>query len=495
MALLAGWTASGANRYAIEVRADQGLNVSGTVTLEWRNESGNSSAEIPLVCSGRMKRATIGGAAVRIDKERLILPAPVAPGGTASVRIEFEEGAKARYGYRMLTGPWHPKALTFRNGRYNPNQQQADDYDVTLTAPPALIVASAGELVEQSQAAEGRRRWHWRLPHATSFGLAASTDFVETRRNSQGVEIRLYQLRGDSRFDPVMADYAADAIAYYRRLFQFYPHPAVVMLPGAFSSGGGYAPASGITIFHKNTGDYHVRWIVAHEVAHQYWGFDTVIDDGDFCHWPGLGLGLYSDQRYMAERERGRYGSGRYRDAVARGFDTTIRRPVAQMRKLEFDWNNIISHEKSYAVVRMLEELMGSERFLQFVNTLLEQYRYQYLSFDAFQATAEKIAGQKLDWFFHDWVDTNGVASYAIEGVHTSESGVQVQVRRTGTARFPIEVRLTAEDGSQNTRRIAVEQEVQTLDFAGAGRPKRIELEPRGRCPLLKQGKELWEGQ
>jgi hypothetical protein len=37
-------------------------------------------------------------------------------------------------------------------------------------------------------------------------------------------------------------------------------------------------------------------WIVAHEIAHRYWGFNKIIDDGDFCHWPGLALGIYSDQ-------------------------------------------------------------------------------------------------------------------------------------------------------------------------------------------------------
>ncbi len=487
--------AAGANQYTIDIQADRNLNVRGTATLTWRNETGRPSTEIPIVCDGRMKKATAGGAPLRIDRKRVLLPASIAPGSTALVEIEFEGNARGAYGYHMLSGPWHPKAVTFRSGTYNPKQPQADNYDLTLTAPAALVIAAAGELVEESAAPDGRRRRRWRLQNVTSFGLAASPDFVETRRNSAGVEIRLYQLRGDTRFDAVMADYAVDVIAFYKQTFGFYPHPAVVMLPGKFSSGGGYAPASGITVFHRNTGDDYVRWIVAHEVAHQYWGFDTVIDDGDFCHWPGLPLGIYSDQRYMASHGTLRFSSGQYRDAAAKGLDTTVRRTTEQMRALKFDWNNVVCHQKAYAVIRMLEDLIGTDRFAQLVQRLLERYRYQYLSFDDFYSTAEAISAQKLDWFFHDWVNTNAVASYAVEGVQRHETGVHVQIRRTGAARFPVEVRLTMRDGAQAVKRIAYDQEIQTVEFPATGEPKRVEIEPRGICPLIKQGKELWEQQ
>ncbi len=494
-ALLAFGIAAGGNQYTIEVQADRNLNVRGVVRLTWRNEMNHETAEVPVLCSGKMKRATAGGKPLRIDSKRVLLPQAVAAGATTSIEIEFEENARSSYGYRMLAGAWHPTAVTFRNGSYNPNQRQADSYEVTLTLPASLMVAAVGESIEKSPAPAGQQRWRWRLQNVTNFGLAASPDFVETRRSSEGVDIRLYQLRGDGRFDPAMADYAVDVIAFYKRLFGFYPHPAVVMLPGDFRFGGGYTPASGFTVFHKNTGDDYQRWIVAHEIGHQYWGFDTVIDDGNYYHWPGLALGIYSDQRYIASRGKPRFGSGQYRQAAAKGLDTTIRRTTKEMKALRFNWGSVICHEKAYAVVRMLEDVMGADRFLRLLQTLLDRYRYRRLSFDDFQATAEAVAGQKLDWFFHDWVDTNGAASYAIESVRPREGGAQVQIRRTGTARFPIEVRLTMDDGSQTIRRIALEPEVQTLDFATPGRPKRVEIDPGGRCPLLKQGKEVWERQ
>jgi hypothetical protein len=468
--------AAAANQYTLDIRADRNLGVRGKTALTWRNETGRPAAEIPLVCTGRMKRASIGGKPVQIDDGRVLLPEPVATGGLASVEIEFEESARRSNGYRMLTGAWHPKAVTFRNGRYNPDQRQADNYDVTVTAPAALIVAAAGASIEDAPARDGQKRWRWRLENATSFGLAASPDFEETRRSSAGVDIRLYRLRGDTRFDPVMADYAIDAMAFYRQLFGFYPHPALVMLP-----------ATGITVYHKNTeGDYQ-RWIVAHEIAHQYWGFDTVIDDGDYYHWPGLALGIYSDQRYIATHGKLRYPSGGYRNAVAKGLDTTIRRTRDQRKALRYDWNNAVCHQKAYAVIRMLEDLMGADRFFELVRGLLDRRRFQYLSPDDFVKAAEGAAGRKLDWFFHDWVDTNAAGGFAIDAVEKGERGVRVRIRRTGAARFPVEIRLTMDDGVQAVKRASYEPEVETLEFPVAGQPKLVEIDPRGVCPFPRQ--------
>ncbi len=492
-ALLLFCTVARANQYTIEVQADRNLKVRGVETISWQNNTGHPAKEIPLICSCRLKRATLQGKPLRIRNNRVLLLEPVEADAGISIKLEFGESAKKAYGYRMLTGAWHPKAVTFRNGQYNINQKQADDYEVTLSAPAALIVAAAGELIDKISTPDGQQRWHWRLQNVTSFGLAASPNFVETYRNAEDVKVRLFQLRGDSRFNPVMADYAVDIIAFYKKLFGFYPQPAAILLPGDYGYGGGYAPASGIMVFHKSSGDYYLRWIVAHEIGHQYWGFDTVIDDGDFNHWPGLPLGIYSDQRYMALHGGGRFGTYQYREAAAKGLDTTIRKTSKEMKKLKFDWNNIICHSKAFGVIRMLEDLMGKDHFLKLIQILLERFRYQYLSFEDFQAVAEEEADRQLDWFFHDWVNTNSVASYVIEDVQRREKGISVKIRRMGTARFPIEIGVMMDDGSHIMQRIAHEPEVQFLDFEISGVPKLVEIDPRKICPTIDQGKRIWE--
>jgi hypothetical protein len=486
--------AAAANQYAIEVRADRNLNVRGVETVVWRNGGSEASTEIPIVCACDIEEIVGWGRQIRMQNRRVVLPSPVPPQETASIQIHFKANAKGSYGYRMLADAWHPKIGTAPAGRSALERPQADSYDVTLTAPASLTVASSGEWIEKPAATGGQRKFHWRLAEATSFGLAASSSFVETLRDSEGVDIRLYQLRGDSRFDAKMADYAVDVVRFYKRLFGFYPHPAVVTLPGSYRSGGGYSPASGFVVFHKISGDYYERGYAAHEIGHQYWGFDTVLDDAEPCHWLGLGLGIYSDNLYMsAHGLRSVVGVGDYLDAAAKGFDTTLRQPPEKMRSLQFNWNGAICHAKSYAVMRMLADLMGPERFLRFLQTLLGRYRGRYLSADDFQNAAQAAADQDLGWFFHDWVDTNRTASYAIETVRSVGDSVEVYIRRTGTARFPVSVGLTMADGGHQVERIDPVPEVQTLKFAAAHDPIRVQIDPNGICPLMTQGKEVWE--
>lgn len=483
----------GANQYRIEVDSDQKLNVRGTVTLTWHNETGQPVSNLPLICSGKIKGAWDGAAPLKVSGNAVLLPRPVPNNDVTTLRISFETHSRGAYGYRVLMDAWHPKALTFRHGIWSHNQRQADDYEVTITAPASLIIASAGSVAETSPLSSGNQKRSWRLQGATSFGLAASTKFKETSRDSEGIQVRLFQLPGEDRFESVMADYAVEAIAFYKKIFGFYPHPALVMLPGQFSSGGGYAPASGFTIFHNSTGEWR-RWIVAHEIAHQYWGFDTIIDDGDYCHWMGIGLGIYSDQLYMSSLEPPglRFNTGSYFAAASKGLDTTIRKTNQERKTLKYDWNNAVCHAKSYQVVQMLADMVGPDRFMQILLRILDQFRNQYLSFEQFQAAVEAVAEQKLDWFFHDWVETDGRMSYAIAAVNAHNGAIDVQVRSTGTARFPLEVQVNTEDGAQIVKRISPQSEVQTLNFITSSPPTRIELDPKRKCPLIRDGKEVW---
>ncbi len=484
-----------AHEYRIEVAADQNLNVRGFVTIRWRNDTGKPVSDIPLDCKGVMKSASVEGKPVRLKDGRALLSKPVDSAATLAIRIEFNEKARGAYGYRMLTEAWHPKAITWHKNLFNPKQRQADDYEVTLTAPESLVIASAGETIESGPPIAGIRRYRWRMEKVTSFGLAASPNFAETKRTTEGVDVRLYELRGETRLDSSMADLAVEAITFFRQTFGFYPHPALVMLPGAFSSGGGYSPASGFTVYHRNTGEGR-PWIVAHEIGHQYWGFDTVLDDGDLYHWPGLGLGIYSDQLFMAARKSSyRFGSGAYLKAAAAGFDTTIRRPSQDLKSLKFDWNNAIYHSKAYAVIRMLADLVGAERFQSALRGLTSDYRHRILPAEEFQRAVETVAERNLDWFFQDWVEGNSTARFAIEQVTARDGTVEVVVSRTGEARFPVEVKVTTADGKESVKRMAHDAERQTLVFPSTSPPKRVEIDPRGTCPILKSGKEVWNAE
>jgi len=503
--------ASAGNAFRLNVRFDPSANeIGGWAVLTVANESPIPWAEIPLALDGGriIQIRGTGGEALpsRPGREEnttlVVFPSPLPPGGTFVLEVEFRgafplDGA----GYRLVNGAWHPKLLVFREGEFRTEERQPASYDVTITLPKAEVVVASGRLLEEDFLEGGMKRLRFAAKDITDFGIASSPDFRETTGEAEGVVVRAVSLPGREAWPAKLAGYAARAIGFYRELFGFYPQDVLSILPGSKTSVGGYPAASSVIVIHDTLDgreDSFAEWIVAHEIGHQYWGWDGVLDEGRFYHWPGLGLGILADRLYCEKFNP--EGTGRHRSfvedylsGVGRGLDTTILRNRDQIDALPFDFNNIVAHGKSYAVIRMLEALVGRERFPSFLRTLQERYRGRVLSPADFEREAEAAAGSSLDWFFRDWVEGNAVLSYGIESVERTKAGVEVVVRRTGSAGMPLDVELVLDGGRILRRAIDRRPEVQTLVFEADGKPRIARIDPdRSSALYSPEGNHIW---
>ncbi len=507
--LLVACPLAAGNHYRVEATLDPAANqVRGTVRVLYRNPATRPLGAIPIHTIADISRvAGVGGRELRFQRNYLLagdavlLGEPLPPGGSLDLDMAFTTSSpEHRDGYRLVTGAWHPKAVVFREGRFKREEQQADSYEVTLIAPASEVIVTSGRLLSEEQLEAGAKRLRYRADDITNFGIASSPRFVQTSRQAGDVAIHSYYFPEGEKWGVKLADYAARIVSFYRKTFGFYPQDVVSIMPGSKTSGGGYPAASNLFVVHdtldRQGGEPFAEWIMAHEIGHQYWGFDCVIDSGAHYHWPGLALGIYTDRLYTEGHIPGRSHRGfveRYLGGVAKGHDTTIRRTRAEVANLSFDFNNIVAHGKAYAVIQMLEELLGRETFLKLVRTILERCRNRYLSFEDFEAAAEEVSGQQLGWFFRDWVDGNKVLSYAIEGVEQTAEEARVKVRRTGTAGMPLELEVTCEDGTRVRRRIARESDVQTISFPATARVRQARLDPDGRMALYSPaGEHVW---
>ena len=485
-----------ANTYEIQATVVPLKNeIAGQVSLTFINETPSPlPAILVTIKDGRIleargpdDKALPVGAGLDENSKRIALGEPLAPGGSIRIRLAFSGTYPLdSAGYHLANGAWHPKALIFREGEFSAAERQADSYAVTLTFPAGDVVATSGELVQRTSPSAGVTELRYRAKDVTEFGIVSSPDFLETVREVKGVRIRSLYFPGREKWGVKLAEYAARIIPFYIETFGYYPQNALSILPGNKRSTGGYPAASNVVVVHDtldNAGEAFAEWITAHEIGHQYWGWDGVIDSGRYYHWPGLALGIYMDRLYteafIPERAKAhRNFVDQYLGGVARGLDTTMRRTWAEIDALPFDFNNIVAHGKSYAVVRMLEGLMGPERFLNFTKSLLARFRGRYLSPDEFQRLAGEAAGSKLDWFFRDWFEGNAVLSYEIETVRPTSSGVEVVVQRTGTAGMPMDLELLFEDGTKVRKKIAREGKTQTVLFETPARPRQARLDP-----------------
>jgi hypothetical protein len=399
---------------------------------------------------------------------RVQLPQPLEPGQRIHIGISFflspltDEFEDAPFATPFS---WYPRALSYDGEAWLLEKDRVASYGITLTIPRELVVASSGEEIDVISLPDGRKKVRLRAERVRGFGifLADAVEIYETA--SRGVTIRSYfpdnfVWRG---WGEKLATIAEDVIAFYVDEYGFYPQDYLHIIPGASRfplpfPGGGWMPASNLIALHRGMLSRGVPWIVAHEIGHQYWWM-YVMDSAQYPQWLSLGLTFYMDRQYMISKglERRVYDEQRcqnYLAAVAMGYDTTVMRlPGTDSPSSGWLWNNAIAHSKGYAILNMLEHLVGEDVFRQVVVEILQRFGLQRLiTNEDFISVCEEISGQALGWFFDQWLYTNKTLDYGIDAVST-EAGeadyrTTVRIRSVGEARMPVLVAATLRDGS-----------------------------------------------
>jgi aminopeptidase N len=184
--------------------------------------------------------------------------------------------------------------------------------------------------------------------------------------------------------------------------------------------------------------------VVVHELAHQWTG-DMITCESWHDIWLNEGWASYSEAIYYLNRD----GWASYHNWMA-----------------TMDWNHngsvyvtdttsvgsIFSrtvYDKGAWLIHMLRGVMGETKFAQFLNTYFNsEYRFKWLTSVEFQALAETVAGEDLDWFFQEWL--YGVKRPAYNWAYYTEPAAgggfdtwiwvqQVQLTNPQVFRMPIE--------------------------------------------------------
>lgn len=401
--------------------------------------------------------------------------------------------------YFGFTPSYYPRVLNLHNGEWKMGEYRdyvSGSYKVSLTLPEEQILAASGIVVRQDALEDNRNRVILAAENVRGFGLVMSPDFEFHRDNVQDITIQSYYFPDGKKRAKKLVDYAKDILGFYLSDMGFYPWKNIAILPGSSTSTGGYATSNMIFIHLPEPYDNFLRWITAHEIAHQYWGI-YIGDPNEYPKWLSLGLTQWLDERYERSKtpQLRRKPYQYYLSGLAIGVDTTIMQRCEDLENTHFDWNNIIAHSKAYTVIKMLENLVGERNFEEIVMRLLRDYACRIVYAEQFQNLCEQMTNQDLGWFFSQWVYTDKKLDYRIvDTTQNSISGkynVKVKVKRLGDARMPIPVRVSFQDGQEETKIVGKDLVLAELDFKGSSPMKNVTLDPDGRLPLKNRIKEI----
>ncbi|MCP4536421.1 MAG: M1 family metallopeptidase [Chloroflexi bacterium] len=406
------------------------------------------------------------------------LPAPVAPGETVEIELNFEAQLPlvfARTGYVdnfFIVGQWFPKLGVWQDGAWNahpfyPNAEFYADfgtYDVTITLPSEYVTGGTGLPTSTEDNGDGTTTTHYHAEDVIDFAWTASPYFRQATRQVDGIEIVYLYLPEHEWTVERALDAAEAAVSYFGHWYAPYPYTrlTIVDVPDDGQGAGGMeyptlVTAGTISILGVGPGlvqseiERTLELVIVHEVGHQWWQSMVAFNEAEEP-WLDEGFTDYSTLRVV--------------DAVY-GTDTSvldagsIRMGYLDSRRMEYlltpdlpmygaAWDfgtldyGIAAYSKPVLSLLTLERVLGDEVMLNVMSTFFQRYQFAHPTTEDFRAVAEEVSGQDLSWFFDGLVYGDGALNYTVTAVDRQS----ITVARQGNLVVPTEVLVTFADGS-----------------------------------------------
>jgi hypothetical protein len=362
------------------------------------------------------------------------LPQPLPAGGSATIALTFsvkipqKEAGYALFGYSQgvwslpdaypllavhdgsmgLAGPgssWHEDIAPAHGDAVF---AEAALYDVTLTLPPTLTLATTGTIVSDTLNADGQRVYHVAGGPLREFAWLASAAYRLTETTAYGTTLRSYYLSGDEVSGQTVLNIAVAALGTYEDAFGPYPCPEMAVVEAPLLHFGMEYPGLnliGLDLYRNQGTELENR--VAHEIAHQWW-YAQVGNDQINTPWLDEGLAEYSmaiyDQQVFGEAQRDTLVNQRwlvpYQVAVQNGYDAVVNQPSAA-----FSWEyEVIVYGKAALFFDALHQELGDETFKAVLRAYATRYRWRIATPDDFLDVAESVSGRDLHSLYNYWI-------------------------------------------------------------------------------------------
>ncbi|MEM2885158.1 MAG: tetratricopeptide repeat protein [Thermoproteota archaeon] len=483
------------------------------LTLDFNIQGSGKETQIKAVKHGsgagaRFDFPSIGG---KVDRSYLVvaLEKELKPNSELELIVEFlSKFPKQADGLPTMledtfyeSSSYYPRVIGHAEGELRSSKRReffSASYRVRATVPEDQVVASSGKVLKE-EVSGAKKTLHLEAYGTRGFGLVMSPRFEVKSGSFQKVEVNSYSLPGGEERSSRLLEAAGEALNFYARDIGFYPWNNLAILPGSEFWVGGYA-SSNMAFIHgrepAGSGDKLGR-IVAHEIAHQYWGA-YVGDPIDYPKWLTIGMSHWMDERFERSKDKNlrRKPWKRYLAGIALGVDTTIMQPIEKLEGAKFDWNGIIAHSKAYTVIKMLESLVGPYTFEKVVASVLERYGGKIVTAKDFARACQRVSGQRLDWFFDQWLYTDKKLDYRVtdqaeaeveKGVHM----LRLRVKRFGDAKMPLKIGVAYKDGSFKVDGIKEDTLEAELVFTGSSPKEKVIVDPDDILPLKSKVDEL----
>lgn len=366
--------------------------------------------------------------------------------------------------------------------------------ELKVTVPQNVVVASNGTLTKSQVNPNGTTTFTWNedSPIATYLISVAGTNystFSDTYTSgSDSMDVKFYVYPED--LDNAQTDFSVTVpmIAFYSQLFGEYPFLGekygMVAIPG-----GTAMEHQTITSYPSQaiTGNHQYDWLIAHELAHQWWGDLVTLADWDDI-WLNEGFATYSDALWFeflsgSNGLQSRMQTYKKIYFLHQGNEHSVFNPPAGHLFCE------IIYEKAAWVLHMLRFVVGDINFKAILRKYALDFAYANATTPDFINVCEWVYGEDLDWFFDQWIYGLGYPSYQF-GWGYNNGTVVVFVNQTQEDfplfEMPVELKINLSSGAIS-KEIWINKKFNIYTFPLSERPSGILFDPNNWILSLKQ--------
>lgn len=368
--------------------------------------------------------------------------------------------------------------------------------EIVATVPAAYVVLSNGTLKSQKKNDDGTQTWHWSQArtHVPYLLSVVAGDFEVLEQSWDGIPVLSYVPRGRLADAPRSFAKTPAMIEYFsQKIGHRYPWPKYAQICVDEYGWGGMEHTSATTL---NLGTLHDERahadvsstsLVAHELAHQWWGdLVTCKDWGEL--WLNESFATYFATLWTEHDEgidEATWQRRKEADSYL-GEDARYRRSIVNYRynspQVMFDRH---TYPKGGRVLHMLRHELGEESFWRAIRRYCEINQFRTVETADLRIAIEEATGQGMNWFFDQWLYRGGHPEFQIAWSYDSAAkSVDISIKQTQKVddltplfRTAAEIELVL-PGKTISRRVTLAKADETFHFDAPERPTRVCFDP-----------------
>jgi hypothetical protein len=287
--------------------------------------------------------------------------------------------------------------------------------DLIITLRSDWKVAANGLRESIVDHGDGTATTTWRGYHPMTTYLVCITagNYMEIPQTAMQGELPILNFVSPNQYNNALNDFASmpAMIDYYSYLFGDYPFEKYGNATVNMSTFGAMEHQTMTTLGNYIiTGDGSQELVIAHELAHQWFG--NAVSFLDFPDvWLSEGFATYSEQLWV-DKTQGWQAACDYVLSSYQNYYLNWENVANPATIYDPDFNHYFyppSYEKAASVLHMLRLKLGDDQFFQVLQQYFQTYKHGNAITPEFQAVAETVSGLDLGQFFAQWIYGKGI--------------------------------------------------------------------------------------